>query len=155
MSKKRIITIGIVCLVLIGIVILILNLLPNKTDNKDSYPNKSLNREESTTVLEKKENYEATNKIDNKNLNKEEIIYSNTLYFSMGSCRIKIYSNGDVYDDIEIEEPNHEVNYKKVKTLTNDELKELKFKIDSLDKSNLEEYVKQLIYEGKKNPFDN
>ena len=35
---------------------------------------------------------------------KGEILYSTTYYFEFGSRRIKIYENGAVYDDIEIED---------------------------------------------------
>ena len=65
----------------------------------------------------------------------------------MGSRRLKIYQNGDVYDDLEIEEPNHKVNYKKIKTLNSTQIEELKFKIENeIDREKLENYVKLLVY---------
>ena len=85
-----------------------------------------------------------------KNKNKSEIIYNTTYYLSSGSLRIRIYANGDVYDDWEIEEPNHKVNYKFVKTLSNEELNSLKEQLaNSENKDTLKQFVRQLVYGNK------
>lgn len=110
--NKKIIIIGLICLILIGGSVFLLNLFKN------------------------------------------EVVYSNTFYFDMGSHKIKIYSNGDVYDDLEIENQNHKPNYKKIKTLTNDEMMELKSKIKNNSDSNLDDYIKKIIYGGTNiNPY--
>lgn len=85
---------------------------------------------------------------------KGEIIYSTTYYFGFGSRSIKIYENGDVYDDIEIEETNHKPNYEYLKTLSKEDIDNLinKLKNDSNSES-IEYYVIQLVYGV--NEFDN
>ena len=70
-----------------------------------------------------------------------------------GSRRTIIYTNGDVYDDLEIENPNHEPNYKYLKTLNKDELNDLKYKINSSDGYDMEDYELQLVYGVEE--FDN
>ncbi len=71
-----------------------------------------------------------------------------------GSRRTIIYTNGDVYDDLEIENPNHEPNYKYLKTLNKDELNDLKSKINSESNSEIiEDYIIQLVYGVEE--FDN
>ena len=70
---------------------------------------------------------------------KGEILYSTTYSFGFGSRRIKIYENGAVYDDIEIEAPNHKPDYKYLKNNDNGE--------------SIKEYVIQLVYGVKE--FDN
>ena len=78
---------------------------------------------------------------------KGEVIYSTTYYFGFGSSSIKIYENGDVYDDVEIEEPNHKPNYEYLKTLPKEDIDDLinKLKNDSNSES-IEDYVIQLVY---------
>ena len=71
-----------------------------------------------------------------------------------GSRGIRIYTNGDVYDDLEIENPNHEPNYNYLKTLNKDELNDLKSKINSESNNEiLQEYIIQLVYGVRE--FDN
>ena len=71
-----------------------------------------------------------------------------------GSRGIRIYTNGDVYDDLEIEDPNHEPNYNYLKTLNKDELNDLKSKINSESNNEiLQEYIIQLVYGVRE--FDN
>ena len=78
---------------------------------------------------------------------KGEILYSTTYSFGFGSRRIKIYENGAVYDDTEIEDPNHKPNYKYLKTLTKEDVDNLTYrlKIDANSES-IKEYVIQLVY---------
>ena len=57
---------------------------------------------------------------------KGNVIYTTSGFHSMGSYRVKVYENGEVYDDIEIEDPKHVIKYKYVRTLTNEEIEELK-----------------------------
>ncbi len=83
---------------------------------------------------------------DSKNTKNEEI-FSTRYYFAMGSRGVKIYSNGDVYEDLEVEEPDHEENYKLVKTLEKEEIDDLKEKIKykSSDEE-ISEFVIELVY---------
>ena len=79
--------------------------------------------------------------------NNYRVIYSNRFFFSIGSRGIKILSNGKVYDDLEVEEPNHKENYKLFKTLSKDELKEVKKKIkENKDKHSYEDFIKIMVY---------
>lgn len=73
------------------------------------------------------------------------IIFQQTFYYSMGSLTLRIYNNGDVYEDKEIEEPNHKPNFKKIKKLSESEIEELK---QNLNKSGdeLKKYISNLIY---------
>lgn len=56
----------------------------------------------------------------------ENVIYSTVYYFALGSRSVKIYDNGDVYDDIEIEDPSHVPNYEYVKTLNSNQIERFK-----------------------------
>ena len=53
----------------------------------------------------------------NRETNKE-LLYSTIYYFGLGSRSIRIYANGDVYDDLEIEDPNHEPDLRKTQHCT-------------------------------------
>lgn len=77
----------------------------------------------------------------------EKLIYSTRYYFGFGSRGVKIYESGVVYDDLEIESPNHKPNYKYKKILTEEEIIELKDMINKLsnDKS-IKEYVIKIVY---------
>ncbi len=76
------------------------------------------------------------------------------IILDFGSRNTRIYINGDVYDDLEIENPNHEPNYKYLKTLNEAELNDLKSKISSeSDSKIIQEYIIQLVYGVKE--FDN
>ena len=121
--KKAIIIIAIVCVVLIVIGLIIINKNRKVDDNTDRY---------STTIEEK-------------------IIYNTIYYFGFGSRRVKINENGDVFDDLETENPNHKVNYKFVKTLQEESLKS---KLQSTsNKNELDKFVIELVYGVKQ--FDN
>ncbi len=61
---------------------------------------------------------------------KEEIYY-NYYGFDMGRIQIKVYENGIVEEDVEIEDPRHSENYKYLKTLSKNELDEIKNNIDN------------------------
>ena len=77
-------------------------------------------------------------------------IYNSTHYFGLGSRKIKIYSNGDVFEDYEMEEPNHKENYKYKKTLSQNELSKLKEQLTSINgidsNQEMQKYVNKLIY---------
>ena len=73
------------------------------------------------------------------------------MYFDFGSIRIRIYDNGIVEEDKEIENPNHKSNFKEIKKLTKEEVNELKSKLEELDRTQLEKFVNKLIY-GKEIP---
>ena len=92
--------------------------------------------------------YFLVNKRDNVNKTDEnKEIYSTTYYFELGSRSVKVYENGDVYDDLEIENPNHKVNYKYVKTLSKKQLSSLKEKINkNLNKNEIDNFLIQEIY---------
>lgn len=78
---------------------------------------------------------------------KGEILYSTTYYFEFGSRSTKIYENGDVYDNLEIENPNHNSDYEYLKTLTKDEINDLENKLKDESNSELmQDYVMQLVY---------
>ena len=80
-----------------------------------------------------------------------QIIFSKTYYYAFGSEKIRIYENGTVETDKEFEEPNHETNFKKLKKLTTEEVKELKSILEqNLDENNLKDYINELIH-GDKN----
>lgn len=88
---------------------------------------------------------------NNNNASDENLLYTTTYYFGFGSRSTRIYTNGDVYDDLEIEDPNHEPNYKYLKTLNKDELNNLKSKINSeSDNEIIKDYIIQLVYGVKK-----
>lgn len=38
----------------------------------------------------------------------KSILYETTYFFAFGTRSVKIYKDGNVYDDLEIEEPNHD-----------------------------------------------
>lgn len=85
---------------------------------------------------------------------KAELLYTTTYYFSLGSRSVKIYTDGKVYDDLEIEDPNHVANYRYLKTLSEEELNNLSDKIKTIDNvESLKDYVIELIYGVKE--FDN
>lgn len=84
-------------------------------------------------------------------INKKKEIYRTTYGFAFGSRRVKIYDNGDVYDDLEIEEPRHKENYEFLKKLSKKELNALKDKLKSTSNDDeLREYVIELVYGVKK-----
>lgn len=123
---KKIIIIVIVCIVMIIIGLVLINKNRKLDDNTDRY----------NTIIE------------------EKTIYNTTYYFGFGSRSVKINENGDVFDDLEIEDPNHKVNYKFVKTLNEEQLESLKSKIQSTsNKNELDEFVIELVYGVKQ--FDN
>ena len=81
---------------------------------------------------------------------KGRIIVYESYYFEMGSETIRIYSTGLVEADSEIEDPNHKINFKKVRDLSKDELEELKEKIKTKQGDNDESfkrYVYKLVYD--------
>lgn len=76
-----------------------------------------------------------------------DILYSTTYYFAFGSKRVKIYTNGDVYEDLEIEEPNHKPNYKYLKTLSKTEKDNLIIFLESESNTDMiKNYVIELVY---------
>ena len=78
---------------------------------------------------------------------KGEILYSTTYYFGFGSRRIKIYENGAVYDDTEIEDPNHNSDYKYLKTLTKNDIENLEYRLkNDANSESIKKYVIQLVY---------
>lgn len=82
-----------------------------------------------------------------KSFNNGKVIYNNTFYYAMGSEKVKIYENGVVETDKEIEEPNHKTNFKKIKTLTNKEIEELKEKVkENLEDEEMQKYINDLIH---------
>ena len=83
----------------------------------------------------------------------EDILYSTRYYFGMGSRGVKIYRNGDVYDDLEIEEPNHKSNYKFVKTLSSEEIEVILNLLENDSNNEINDYVIKLVYGVEE--FDN
>jgi len=78
---------------------------------------------------------------------KEELLYSTTYYFAFGSRRIRIYANGDVFDDLEIENSNHKPDYKYLKTLTKNEMNNLTYRLENESKGEeLKDYIIELVY---------
>lgn len=75
----------------------------------------------------------------------KEVIFSAFYYFPFGSRSMKIYADGEVYDDLEIEDPMHEPNFKYLKTLDEPKLKELKEYIAN-DTEDIGTYVMRLVY---------
>ena len=87
----------------------------------------------------------------NKSFYSKELIYSTAYGFAFGSRRVQIYDNGEVYDDLEIEEPNHRIDYKYVKTLTREQIYELKEKENGgASEEELSNFVIELVYGVKK-----
>lgn len=79
--------------------------------------------------------------------NKGDIIFSKTFYYDLGSITLKIYENGNVYEDREIEEPNHKPKYKKIKELNKSEILKLKQYLEEAKNDNdLKKYINKLIY---------
>ena len=98
------------------------------------------------------------NNVDNSDISidsiTEEVLYKTTYSFAFGSRRVIVYNNGYVFDDLEIEDPRHEPNYKFVKELSKEDLNKLKDKINNTDDTKeIEDYVILLIYGVKE--FDN
>lgn len=92
--------------------------------------------------------------VELESINKTDILYTTTYYFGLGSRSVKVYIDGKVYDDLELENPNHNENYKYLKTLSEEELNNLSDKIKNTDNvESLKEYVIELIYGVKE--FDN
>ena len=80
------------------------------------------------------------------NLGKKEI-YSTGYYVGFGSRRVIVYDNGDVYDDVEIESPDHQIDYKFVKTLSKEQLSNFKKKLDNNSNENeLDNYIIEEVY---------
>ena len=124
--KKRIIVILVVFVMIIVVGLIIIN--NNRRMEDDTYKNKTTIQEHNTAVEEK-------------------TLYNTIYYFESGSRRVKINENGDVFDDIEVEEPNHIVNYKFLKTLSEEQLNSLKSKLQSTsNKGELDEFVIELVY---------
>lgn len=79
--------------------------------------------------------------------NAKKIIYSTSSDYSMGTIRVQVYDNGEVYEDVEMEEPDHKIEYKYLKTLSEQELADLKAKIaENGDENKLTNYALDLIY---------
>ena len=81
---------------------------------------------------------------------KGSIIVYESYYFAMGSETIRIYSSGLVEADKEIEDPNHKIDFKKVRDLTKEELEELKEKMKTRQgdsDENFKKYIYKLIYD--------
>ena len=77
----------------------------------------------------------------------KNLIYETTYSFAFGSRRVKIYDNGEVYDDTEVEEPNHKENFTYLKTLTAEQTQALQDKKASgASEEELSDYVIQLVY---------
>ena len=89
--------------------------------------------------------------------NKEpQIIYQNTIYFAFGNIRIRIYDNGDVMEDKEIEDPNHMVKYEKIMVLDDKQVKQIQEKINNGGdekeaRKELEKFINLIVY-GKETP---
>lgn len=79
--------------------------------------------------------------------NPNEIIFSKTYYYAFGSEKIRIYEDGTVETDKEVEDPNHKTNFKKIKKLTAKEIKELKSTLEqNLSADDLKTYINELIH---------
>lgn len=84
----------------------------------------------------------------------KSILYETTYSFAFGTRSVKIYKDGDVYDDLEIEEPNHKAEYKYLKTLNEEEKNGLADLIKTkASKEIIDEYVIKSVYGVEK--FDN
>ncbi len=95
----------------------------------------------SNRISEKfRELIEHTKKAINDDLN---VIYTRTYLLDMGSIKVKIFNNGEVFQDIEIEEPNHKIDYKYYRSLNEDEINEI------MQNVNDENVIYETIY-GKK-----
>ena len=85
------------------------------------------------------------NKKEN-NSTKQEL-YSTIYYFDMGSRKVKIYDNGDVYEDLEIEDPNHKEDYQFVKTLSKEQLNNINKKLkDNSSNEEIDSYIIKEVY---------
>lgn len=80
-----------------------------------------------------------------KGLEHKELLCDRTQARPFGSIRVQIYSNGDVYSDEEIEEPNHKWKMEYYKTLCDEDLEEVKELIESENDSELSKYIDKLI----------
>ena len=84
----------------------------------------------------------------------KSILYETTYFFAFGTRSVKIYKDGNVYDDLEIEEPNHKAEYKYQKTLNEEEKNDLADLIKTkASKEIIAEYVIKSVYGVEK--FDN
>ena len=72
------------------------------------------------------------------------LLYSATYTFDMGSVKLKVYVDGKVYEDLEIEDSNHKENYELVKTLTGFDVE----KINELlkNKGDVDAFIKEKVY---------
>lgn len=120
----------------------------SNTTNQQSYTSVDTPSEVTQNTETQLQNTTTENIVSQNNIKTEnEIIYQNTFYFDFGSKKIRIYDNGNVYEDMEIENPNHQENYEFIKTIDEESLLNLKNKIkNNSSKTELEELVKQLVY---------
>lgn len=78
------------------------------------------------------------------NTNEHEKLCDVRHYKPFGSVRVQIYDNGDVYMDEEVESPNHQWDMEYVKTLSSEELEELKG-IKANNDEGLEDFIEKLV----------
>lgn len=84
------------------------------------------------------------NKKDN---NEKQEIYNTVYYFDLGSRKVKIYDNGDVYEDLEIEDPDHKEDYQFVKTLSKEQLDNINKKLNDNSSSEIiDSYIIKEVY---------
>ncbi len=75
------------------------------------------------------------------------LFYETRYYDQFGSRGVRIYGNGEVFEDIESENPNHKPDYKYVKTLTDEQIEDLTVKKSGeLTDDEYEKYVKKIVY---------
>ena len=80
-------------------------------------------------------------------ISKKQEIYNTTYGFAFGSRRVKVYDNGDVYDDLEVEDPNHEEKYTFVVKLSKEDLKFIKERInDESKKDEIDKFIIKTVY---------
>lgn len=83
----------------------------------------------------------------NKEKTNTDILYETTYSFGFGSRSTRVYTNGDVFDDLEIENPKHKPDYKYVKTLTADEIADLMYLLDNkTDDEVIKRHIIELVY---------
>ena len=117
-----------ICILIVIIVVTVISVYVVKSKNNKSDQANKENTVNTTNTTEK-----------------DEIIMEKKFYFSKGSITLQIHENGEVYEDVEIEEPNHKPDFKKIKELNSEEIEELKSKLEQSDEE-LQPYLMNLIY---------
>lgn len=122
----------------------------NKNSSNNASNTKNEANEVENEVSDEEENPVEENEENNEEENSQEgnqVLYHTAYTFGFGSRRVLIYGNGEVYEDVEIEDPEHEENYQYLKTLSEEEVQSLVDEINSgASDEDMDKFVINLVY---------